>query len=151
MANIVISSGYFDPIHPGHLEYLKACREIGDLHIVILNSDTQAILKKGYSFLDENARKLILEELNCVDQVIISIDTDSSVASTIEYIVSDPTPDATYIFANGGDRNLLSNSSQEVVICNKYNVRMLYGVGSSDKTYSSSNLIKKASLMLKES
>ncbi len=142
-ATVTISSGYFDPIHPGHLSYLRASRDAGNFHIVILNSDKQALKKKGYSFLDQESRKEILESIVYVDSVVLSIDEDESIAKTLESIVADNYQEVNYIFCNGGDRGLLSNSSKEVDICEKYGIHMLYGVGGQDKIFSSSELVKR--------
>ena len=63
----VAVSGYFDPIHVGHLEYLKMAKELGDFLIVIVNNNQQCILKKGKPFMDENDRVEILRALGIVD------------------------------------------------------------------------------------
>ncbi len=65
----VAVSGYFDPLHVGHLEYLKMAKSLGDKLIVIVNSDLQASLKKGKSFMSEKDRIEIIGALRCVDEV----------------------------------------------------------------------------------
>ena len=77
---IVVSSGYFDPLHIGHLECLELAKQLGDKLIVIVNSDLQAKLKKGESFMKQEDRMKIISALKCVDEVFLSIDKDSIVA-----------------------------------------------------------------------
>ena len=125
----VAVSGYFDPIHVGHLEYLKMAKELGDFLIVIVNNNQQCILKKGKSFMDENDRVEIVRALGIVDKVFLSIDTDRTVCKSLEEIKPD-------IFANGGDRS--TDEVPETSICKKYNIKMIDGLG--DKIRSSSSL-----------
>ena len=125
----VAVSGYFDPIHVGHLEYLKMAKELGDFLIVIVNNNQQCILKKGKSFMDENDRVEIVRALGIVDKVFLSIDIDRTVCKSLEEIKPD-------IFANGGDRS--KDEVPETSICKKYNIKMIDGLG--DKIRSSSSL-----------
>lgn len=125
----VAVSGYFDPIHVGHLEYLKMAKELGDFLIVIVNNNQQCILKKGKSFMDENDRVEIVRALGIVDKVFLSIDTDRTVCKSLEEIKPD-------IFANGGDRS--TDEVPETTICKKYDIKMIDGLG--DKIRSSSSL-----------
>lgn len=125
----ILVSGYFDPIHKGHIEYIKRAKALGDRLIVIVNSDHQARLKKGKSFLPEDERVLILSELRDVDEVILSIDTDRTVRETIRSI--DPPPHA---FCNGGDQN--NDSIPEVPVCHERGIRLIDGLG--EKIQSSS-------------
>lgn len=127
--NTVAVSGYFDPIHVGHLEYLELAKKIGDYLIVIVNNDLQASLKKGKSFMNENDRVEIVSAIRCVDEVFLSIDKDSSVCKSLEHIKPD-------IFANGGDRKL--DEIPETKVMKKYNIKMVDGLGK--KIRSSSDL-----------
>ena len=56
----VATSGYFDPLHVGHLECLELAKQLGDKLIVIVNSDLQAKLKKGKSFMNQEDRMKII-------------------------------------------------------------------------------------------
>jgi cytidyltransferase-like protein len=125
----VAVSGYFDPIHVGHLEYLQLAKKLGDNLIVIINNNLQAELKKGSTFMDEKDRMEIVAALRCVDEVFLSIDTDKSVCKSLEHIKPD-------IFANGGDRSL--DEIPETAVMKKYNIKMVDGLGS--KIRSSSDL-----------
>ena len=126
---IVAVSGYFDPIHVGHLEYLKLSKQLGDKLVVIVNNNYQCVLKKGKPFMDEKDRVEIVKSLKMVDEVFLSIDTDKSVCASLEAIKPD-------IFANGGDRS--TDEVPESIICKKYNIQMSDGLG--DKIRSSSDL-----------
>ena len=116
----VAVSGYFDPIHVGHLEFLELAKKLGDNLIVIINNNLQAELKKGSTFMDEKDRMEIVAALRCVDEVFLSIDTDKSVCKSLERIKPD-------IFANGGDRSL--DEIPETAVMKKYNIKMVDGLG----------------------
>tara|TARA_Y100000389_G_scaffold129910_1_gene127344 strand:- start:218 stop:625 length:408 start_codon:yes stop_codon:yes gene_type:complete len=116
----VAVSGYFDPIHVGHIDFFEKAKKFGDKLIVIINNDSQARLKKGKSFINENDRLEIVKALRCVDDVFLSIDNDKSVCKSLEIIKPD-------IFANGGDRKL--DEIPETAIMKKYNIQMIEGVG----------------------
>ena len=126
---VVAVSGYFDPIHVGHLEYLKMAKSLGDKLVVILNSDYQAGLKKGKSFMQEQDRLEIVQALRCVDEVFLSIDKDKSVCKSLEHLKPD-------IFANGGDRSL--EEIPETAVMKKHNIEMVDGLG--EKIRSSSEI-----------
>ena len=125
----VAVSGYFDPLHVGHLEYLKLAKSLGDYLIVIVNSNSQCKIKKGRPFMDENDRLEIVRNLKVVDEVFLSIDQDKTVCKSLEKIRPD-------IFANGGDRS--TDEVPEKVICNKHKIKMIDGLG--EKIRSSSDL-----------
>ena len=125
----VAVSGYFDPIHVGHLEYLKMAKELGDSLVVIVNNNYQCKLKKGKPFMDQNDRLEIVKALRFVDEVFLSIDQDRTVCKSLEAVRPN-------IFANGGDR--ATSEVPETPICKKYNIKMVDGLG--DKIRSSSNL-----------
>ena len=125
----VVVSGYFDPVHVGHLEYLKLAKDLGDKLIVIVNNNEQCVLKKGNPFMDESDRLEIVKSLKMVDDVFLSIDKDKSVCKSLEILKPD-------FFANGGDRN--TNEVPESIICKKYNIKMIDGLG--NKIRSSSDL-----------
>jgi cytidyltransferase-like protein len=129
---IVAVSGYFDPLHVGHIEYLKLAKMLGDKLIVILNNTNQTILKKGKEFIPLEERKIILEAIKYVDEVFVSIDQDESVCKSLEVIKPN-------IFAKGGDR--YAYEIPEKKICDKLGIKIIDGLGK--KIQSSSELIKK--------
>ena len=125
----VAVSGYFDPIHIGHLEYLRMAKELGDSLVVIVNNNYQCKLKKGKHFMDENDRVEIVKALRFVDEVFLSVDKDRTVCKSLEEIKPD-------VFANGGDR--ATSEVPETTVCKKFNIKMVDGLG--DKIRSSSSL-----------
>ena len=131
LKSVVVASGYFDPIHVGHIEYLELAKTMGDKLVVIVNNDWQAALKKGKSFMKEGDRLKIVSSLKCVDEVFLSIDKDKTVCKSLEAINPD-------IFAKGGDR--FSNEIPESKICEKLNIDIIDGLGK--KIRSSSLIIK---------
>ena len=126
-------SGYFDPIHIGHIEYFKLSRNIADKLMVIVNNDDQATLKKGRPFMPVDERIKIIRELRCVDYVIKSIDTDRTVCKTLES--ASPRPD---YFCNGGDQT--NETIPESEVCARLGIKLVDGFG--DKIQSSSWLLK---------
>jgi len=135
---VVAISGGFDPIHIGHVKLMKTARKLGTELVVILNNNNWLKRKKGYYFMDELERKEILEELNCVDKVIITKhsmnDNDRSVCNEIAELNPD-------IFANGGDQN--AETIPEYTLCEKNGIQMIFGIGG-DKIQSSSDLAAEA-------
>ncbi len=125
----VAVSGYFDPIHVGHLEYLRMAKELGNSLVVIVNNNYQCKLKKGKHFMHENDRLAILKALRFVDEVFLSIDNDKTVCKSLEKLRPN-------IFANGGDRS--ASEVPETKICKKFNIKMVDGLG--EKIRSSSSL-----------
>lgn len=136
---IIISSGYFDPIHIGHIQYLRLAKKLGDHHVVILNNSKQAILKKGFEFMPFEEKKEILKELGCVDSVFESIDEDKSVCKSIEEIAKKYLGHK-IIFAKGGDR--YAYEIPEAEICKKYGIEIAEGLG--PKIQSSSELVSRS-------
>jgi len=117
---IVAVSGYFDPLHVGHLEYFVKAKELGELLYVIVNSDFQANLKKNTSFMNENDRLEIIKALSIVDKVFLSIDKDKSVSNTLKMINPD-------IFGNGGDQ--IKGSILEEKVCLENNITIVDCLG----------------------
>ena len=132
METIVAASGYFDPLHLGHIEYLMKARALGDKLIVIVNNDKQAHLKKGYEFMPFKERIEIIKALKFVDEVFPSIDEDRTVCKSLEKLKP-------HIFAKGGDR--FGHEIPETKVCDRLGIKVLDGLG--DKIQSSSDLIAK--------
>jgi len=133
----VIVSGYFNPLHKGHIEYLKLSKKKGDILIVIVNNDFQRELKGSKKFMDEKERQLIIAELRVVDKVYLSIDKDKSVSKTIQKIYNELKNEFELFFANGGDQD--NSSILESKVCKELNIKMIDGIGS--KIQSSSWLL----------
>ena len=130
----VTVSGGFDPVHIGHIRLFKEAKELGSRLVVILNSDRFLTIKKGSSFMPFEERKEVLESIRYVDEVISCIDVDQTVCKTLERLKP-------AIFANGGDRT--DKNIPELEICERYNIKLVFGVGG-EKVQSSSDLINKA-------
>lgn len=132
---MVATSGYFDPLHVGHIECFEESKRIADslggILVVIVNNDKQARLKKGRAFMPEQERMKIVSSLKVVDKVILSIDEDKSVCRTLEMLKP-------AVFTKGGDRML--DNIPEAEICRKYNIKVIDNLGK--KIQSSSELIK---------
>ena len=116
----VCVSGYFDPIHSGHIDYLKTAKELGDVLIVILNNDKQANERKRPLLNNQEERKKILESIRYVHEVVLSIDTDFTVSKTLAEIQP-------HIFANGGNCVMFP----EINICQELGIECITRVGSS--------------------
>jgi len=135
----IIVSGYFNPIHKGHLEYFNNAKAIADQLFVIVNNDHQRELKGSKEFQDENERMIIVSNIKAVDKAILSIDTDRTVCATIKMIAEQYGSEFELGFANGGDQN--NDTIPEKPICALMNVALIDGLG--DKIQSSSWLLKK--------
>ncbi len=131
---VVAVSGYFNPLHVGHLDMIEKSKKLGDKLVVIINNDYQVKLKGSVPFMSLADRVRIIGALRDVDEVFISIDRDKTVCKSLTKVHPD-------IFANGGDRHTL-NDVPEYSICQKLGISMVDGLGR--KIRASSELIKKA-------
>ena len=129
----VAVSGYFDPIHVGHLRMFEEAKELGDYLTVIINSDKQMELKGKSRLMTDADRAQIIGALSCVDEVFLSVDNDKTVRHSLQKLQPD-------VFANGGDRRNESDIP-ETEVCKKLGIEMVFNVGG-DKVRSSSELIK---------
>jgi len=126
----VVVSGYFNPLHIGHLEMFKKAKAIGDKLIVIVNNDKKQMIKRGLIYMTQSDRRKIVESIKWVDEVVVSIDEDRTVCKTLEMIKPD-------IFANGGDR--FKTNIPEKEVCDRLGIKMVFGLGK--KIRSSSDFI----------
>jgi len=134
----IIVSGYFNPIHKGHLEYFKNAKKLSEELFVIVNSDFQRELKGSKAFQDEEERMFIVNSIKGVDKAILSIDKDRTVCKTIQKIANEFSDEYELSFANGGDQN--NDTIPEKPICKELGVSLIDGLG--DKIQSSSWLLK---------
>jgi cytidyltransferase-like protein len=135
----IIVSGYFNPIHKGHLEYFHNAKKNADELFVIVNSDLQRKLKGSKAFQNEDERMIIINHIKGVDKAILSIDLDRTVCETIQKIANEFGNKYKLSFANGGDQN--NDTIPEKPICQKLGVKLIDGLG--DKIQSSSWLLGK--------
>ena len=135
----IIVSGYFNPIHKGHIEYFQNSKSHGDMLFVIVNSDFQRALKDSKEFQDENERMYIVESLRLVDKCFLSVDKDRTVVESIKMIFNHFGNDYQLVFANGGDQN--NETIPERPICEELGIQLIDGLG--PKVQSSSWLLSK--------
>ena len=138
MKKAIIVSGYFNPIHKGHLEYINNAKAQADVLIIIVNSDHQRHLKGSKEFQKEDERLIIVQNIKAVDHAMISIDQDRTVCATIKSVHETFSKDYQIGFANGGDQN--NDTIPERAICDELGIVLIDGLG--DKIQSSSWLLK---------
>jgi cytidyltransferase-like protein len=136
MKKIILVTGGFDPLHSGHIAYLKAAKQLGNILVVGVNSDAWLERKKGRSFMPITERTTILQNLQMVDAVILFNDDDGSAIEAIRN-VQQMYPGDQIIFANGGDRTSVNIPEMEVK-----DVIFVFGVGGDDKRNSSSWILQ---------
>jgi D-beta-D-heptose 7-phosphate kinase/D-beta-D-heptose 1-phosphate adenosyltransferase len=134
----IIVSGYFNPVHKGHIEYFQNAKANGDKLFVIVNSDLQRSLKGSKEFQNEQERLFIVESLRLVDKCFLSIDKDRTVVESIKMIFNQFGKEYQFAFANGGDQN--NDTIPERPICEKLGIELIDGLGG--KIQSSSWLLK---------
>ena len=136
---MVIVSGYFNPLHKGHLELFHRAKGYGHKLFVIVNSDYQRELKGSKEFQDEMERLMIIRNLRVVDYSMISIDKDKTQCATLKYLSDIYGGEYRLAFANGGDQN--NNTIPETQVCVDNEIELIDGLGS--KVQSSSWLLNK--------
>jgi len=134
----IIVSGYFNPIHKGHIEYFNLSKKLGDILIVIVNNDIQRLKKGSKKFMDEDERVVIVSNIKSVDKVYKSIDTEKSVIKSLQLVFDELNNEYELFFSNGGDQN--NKSIPEIEICKKLGIKLIDNMG--DKVQSSSWLLK---------
>ena len=139
MQKAIIVSGYFNPLHKGHLELFHNAKEAGDILIVIVNSDLQRELKGSKEFQDENERLKIIQAIKYVGYSCISIDKDKTQVESLKMIHHKFGDVFDLVFANGGDQT--NKTIPESLVCNELGITLVDGLG--DKIQSSSWLLKK--------
>ncbi|MDH3300785.1 MAG: adenylyltransferase/cytidyltransferase family protein [Acidimicrobiia bacterium] len=133
----VLVSGYFSPLHVGHLDMIEAAAAEGDRLIVIVNNNDQQIAKKGKLIIDEQDRLRLVKALAVVDDAFIAVDNDRTVTESIR-LAAQKYPDHRLIFANGGDRK--PEFVPESAVCEELGVEMRFGVGGDEKADSSTRI-----------
>tara|TARA_X000001036_G_C20680456_1_gene805750 strand:- start:2340 stop:2762 length:423 start_codon:yes stop_codon:yes gene_type:complete len=135
----IIVSGYFNPLHKGHLELFEKAKSKGNELWVIVNSDLQRELKGSKPFMEEDERLIILKAVGIINKVLISIDKDKTQCATLIYLAEKYGTKYELYFANGGDQN--NDSIPEVAVCKENKIGLIEGLG--EKIQSSSWLLKK--------
>jgi cytidyltransferase-like protein len=136
----VIVSGYFNPVHIGHIRMLQAAYKLGDSVIAIVNNDTQQLQKKGKIIMNEDERLEIVKAIKYVDVAILAVDKDRTVCQTLLLLSQhDTIRNTEIIFANGGDRDD-SKKVPEADICERAGIKMVFDCGGTEKLNSSTNI-----------
>ena len=142
MEKVIIVSGYFNPLHKGHIEYFSNARSQGDKLFVIVNNDLQRALKGSKEFMKEDERLCIVENLKMVDNAMISVDSDRTVCDSLRFVHSlyeqMPGGETALAFANGGDQN--NDTIPERPVCEELGIELIDDLG--EKIQSSSWLLK---------
>lgn len=140
---IVIISGYFNPLHCGHLDYIEQGKSAGDELIVVVNNDEQQMLKKGKIINKLDDRMRVVAALRDVDRVVASVDTDAPIINTLKSLFAEirqSNPDARIIFGNGGADRSKPEEVPEYDVCNEYDVEMTFDMGGVNKYDSSTRI-----------
>ncbi|OGZ64134.1 MAG: hypothetical protein A3A98_04105 [Candidatus Staskawiczbacteria bacterium RIFCSPLOWO2_01_FULL_40_39] len=137
---VVITSGYFNPIHIGHINLIKEAKKLGDFLVVIVNNDEQVKIKNSVNFMPQQERMEIVKALKYADHVFLSVDKDKSVAESLKAVAK--LYPGELFFAKGGDRNIDNIPDQEKKVCEEFSIKVISGVGG-DKIQSSSWLLNK--------
>ncbi len=135
---IIIESGFFNPLHGGHLDMIEAGAKMGDKLIVIVNNDAQQVMKKGKVILTAENRARLISALRDVNEVMIAVDEDPTVIKSLEKVALQY-PNDELVFANGGDRDS-EKAIPEGDVCRQYNIEMVFGVGGTEKADSSTRI-----------
>ena len=134
---IILVTGGFDPIHSGHIEYIKEARKLGRV-VVGVNSDEWLIKKKGQPFMSQFERMNIVSNLKDVMTTIAFDDSDGSAKDAIK-VVRKMFPKNTIVFANGGDRTKENIPEMDI---EDDNIEFVFGVGGQNKMNSSSTILQ---------
>jgi len=141
MKKIVITSGFFNPLHSGHINLFRESKKLGDCLVVIVNNDEQVKIKGSEPFMTEKERIEIIKSLKYVDDVLLSIDRDTGWQHKTLTALAEKYNDSELILTKGGDRNMDNLPKTEKEVCKKYNIQLVANVGGV-KTQSSSWLIE---------
>jgi cytidyltransferase-like protein len=139
-ARASVVSGYFNPLHPGHLDLFEAARARTGYLVVIVNNDVQQVLKKGKVIQSEDDRVRIVRSLRVVDDALLAVEQGPGMNGSFD-LVRAAYPDTRLEFCNGGDRtDLDSLPAEEVEAARRNDIALLYGVGGFDKADSSTRI-----------
>ena len=133
-----IVSGFFSPLHVGHLDMIEGAAALADKLIVIVNNNEQQLAKKGKLIIDEQERLRLVQALRAVDDALIAVDEDRTVSASLALVAEKYGDEFGLIFANGGDR--APGFVPETAVCEEYGIDMVYGVGGTEKADSSTRI-----------
>jgi len=139
---VAVVSGYFNPLHVGHLELMEGAREGADRLVAIVNNDDQQRAKKGVQITPQDDRLRMVLALRVVDEALVAIDDGPGVGDTLR-AVRGRYPDASIVFCNGGDRRAVDEvPDDESRSCAEAGIEMRFGVGGTHKADSSTRILE---------
>jgi cytidyltransferase-like protein len=117
----IMVAGYFDPPHLGHYQMFNYAKlYVPDSYvIVVIHNVEDTIRKSGFYIYTTDELKWILMEHPSVDDVIVSLDDDSTVSKTIESIKPK-------FFVKGPDRSKNNMPESELKACEKVSCEIVY-------------------------
>jgi glycerol-3-phosphate cytidylyltransferase/D-beta-D-heptose 7-phosphate kinase/D-beta-D-heptose 1-phosphate adenosyltransferase len=141
-ARASIVSGYFNPLHEGHLDLFDEARARSGYLIVVVNNDRQQVLKKGRIIQPEGPRVRIVRSLRMVDAVYLAVEDGPGIDASFDVIRAD-FPATELEFCNGGDRSpsLDELPADEVAAAARNDITLSYGIGGDDKADSSTRIV----------
>lgn len=122
---VIIASGYYNPLHIGHINLFREAKEAGDFLVVIVNNDEQVKIKGSVPFMSEQERIEIIRAIKYVDEVFLSIDKDRSVVESLKVVAKAHSGEL--FFANGGDKH--AGNIPEAKVCEEFNIKMIDNIG----------------------
>lgn len=137
MKKIVITSGYYNPAHVGHLNLMKEAKSLGDFLVVIVNNDEQVKAKGSFPFMKQEERMEMVKAIRYVDEVFLSIDKDRTIINSLREVAK-KYPENKLVFAKGGDST--QDNVPELDVCKELGIEVIFGVGGG-KVQSSSWLV----------
>jgi len=141
-AVVAVVSGYFNPLHVGHLMLMEDARAEADRLVAVVNNDAQQRAKKGVEITSERDRLRLVLALRVVDEAFVAVDDGPGVGDSLR-AVRQRYPDARIVFCNGGDRRRVTEIPEhESRACEESGIEMRFGVGGDDKTDSSSRILE---------
>ena len=135
---VVVVSGYFNPLHAGHVRMMVEAAALGDHLVAVVNNDDQQLLKKGRIIIPLDQRLEVVRALRVVDLALAALDADPSIGGTLR-LVRDLFPSADLVFANGGDRSS-STEIAESDVCAELGISLVFAVGGDEKLDSSTRI-----------
>ena len=140
MKKVVITSGYFNPLHIGHINLMRDAKKLGDFLVVIVNNDQQVKIKGSTPFMPETERMEIIKAIKYVDDIFLSIDKTGGQEESLEALAKKYKSHKLF-FAKGGDRNIDNLPPEERKVCEEFQIEIVNSVGGG-KVQSSSWLLK---------
>lgn len=127
MYNIGIVSLHANPLHLGHIEYVRAAALNSDEIICIVNNDAQIVLRGDVPLMPEGHRIQIMDSIRWVGLTVLAIDQDSSVCRTLKSIRDRYYQrDYKLTFFNSGDRSPENQDSKESEVCEALGISQVY-------------------------